>query len=190
MNTSDSLAMGHLHLRWSGNEAIPGGCVSVELAKVTEWRERWESEGALSVVQAISPLSALPLEERNRLAILASGPGAALAGLVAEALGCSRVDLVLHPNDQEAYQTAGGRATLYSRLEEVPDGRFFHHAFQGCGLEEPNPADSHLHRRRLKPEGTLTLFGFPDSKLLDIFQTYSKLGLSLRGSGFNSLSMV
>ena len=50
--------------------------------------------------------------------------------------------------------------------------------------------DSNLLRRRLKPEGTLTLFGFPESKLMEIFQSYSKLGFSLRGSGFQSLSMV
>ncbi|MDP6129370.1 MAG: hypothetical protein QGH77_07170 [Planctomycetota bacterium] len=190
MTSPESIAIGHIHLRWGGTETVPGESIAVELAEAADCRERWESDGALHALQAISPLSALPLEERNRLGILAVGPGAALTGLIAEALGCSRVDLVLHPDDRAAYQAAGGRATLHSRLEGVPDGRFFHYALHGCGTGEPDINDSNLLRRRLKPEGTLTLFGFPESKLMEIFQSYSKLGFSLRGSGFQSLSMV
>mgnify|MGYP000896522819 FL=1 len=103
MTSPESIAIGHIHLRWGGTETVPGESIAVELAEAADCRERWESDGALHALQAISPLSALPLEERNRLGILAVGPGAALTGLIAEALGCSRVDLVLHPDDRAAY---------------------------------------------------------------------------------------
>jgi len=169
--TSSPIRLGHLEL---------------DLGDNLDSLESWKREGGLLAVQALSPLAALPSEKRERLSLMAAGPGSALAVLTAVALGFGRVDAALHPDDQEACRApleTLGKSNLVGRVEDLPRDARHHRALLGMDGEIPRRADWDPLVSVLRHEGQLVVFGFPRSSQEQVFENLASSGMSLRANG-------
>ena len=179
--------IGQLRLTHGATVPPKAGVVDVDLAPAGARAEEWQRTGGLLALQAIAPAAGLPATMRARMSVLAVGPAAALVGYVALRLGAKRVELVLHPEDREAFEALAGedlaRAGIHRRLEEVPNGAFHDLASFGCDGTVPALDQCEPLVRRLRPEGQLLLYGLPSDMLEPVFDDLARRGLSLRAMG-------
>ncbi len=179
------------HLRLNRGEVLPPlqGVVDLELASAGALVDEWLRAGGMLALQAIAPAAALPQPVRSRMSFLGVGPGAALAAYAALRLGAQRAEVVLHPDEQDAFdrlaRTAAEpeRAASYRRIEDVPNGAFHDMTAYGCDGAVPSLDLCAPLVRRLRPEGQLLLYGFPADALDRMFDEVASRGLSLRAMG-------
>ena len=186
---TEPLRIGDLRL-FRGDPPPPErGVVDVDLGAAGPRVDDWSRSGGLLALQAIAPAAALPNGTRARLSFLGVGPGAALAGYAALRLGARRTELVLHPDDQAAFDALAGndraskRVAAYRRIEDAPDGAFHDMVALGCDGAVPPMDQCAPLVRRLRPEGQLLLFGLPADGLEEVFDEVARRGLSLRAMG-------
>jgi len=181
------------HLLLSQEREMPQGSdheVVVPLAPVAEELESWQQAGAMLAAQAMAPVAAMPLAVRKRLHFLGEGPGCGLAAWIALHLGCSQVEVVLHPSEREGFEAAVAKVDLLEpfrnllAISDAEDGAFFHMVAYGCdGVLPESLAVTAPLVRRMRPEGQLLLFGLPANELEEAFDRAARRGLSLRAMG-------
>ncbi|RMH02746.1 MAG: hypothetical protein D6702_07945 [Planctomycetota bacterium] len=187
-----SRRVGSLLLRWSEDAPRPGKRdLAVDLAPAADRMAAWIADGGLLAAQALHPVAGLPPEQRRGLRLTAAGPAAALAGLVAAAIGFARIAAALHPDDREAFSAAmeriggGAEVAVVDRMADLPTDHANDYAFLGCGGTPPRPDLLGPLVHRLRPEGQLVLFGLPRAAMRASFDDFSARGLSLRAAGID-----
>lgn len=181
---------GHLYLSHAVQEGEKPHEIWVPLQPIAPLLEDWLAAGGLLAAQAMAPIAAMPKDSRGRLRFLGEGPGVGLAAWIALHLGCPRVEVVLHPQEEAHLQTAidktkfGDRFRCLKRIDDVDDGAFFMLVAYGCdGLLPDSLAVTAPLVKRMRPEGQLLLFGLPSNELEEAFDRAAKRGLSLRAMG-------
>lgn len=180
--------IGHLRLSRGERPQATPGVVDLDLGPAGERFEEWQRAGGLLGLQALAPAAGLPEEQRARMSVLAAGPGAALIGYAALALGARHVEVVLHPEDRQAFEAltdreSRQRATVHQRVEDAPGGALHALAAFGCDGAVPDIVQCEPLVRRLRPEGQLLLYGLPSDMLEPVFDELARRGLSLHAMG-------
>jgi hypothetical protein len=188
--TDELRRIGHLRLSRGGRPQATPGVVDLELGPAGERFDEWQRAGGLLGLQALAPAAGLPADQRARMSVLAAGAGAALIGYAALALGARDVEVVLHPEDHEAFEAlldreAKQRATVHRRAEDAAGGALHALAAFGCDGAVPDIALCEPLVRRLRPEGQLLLYGMPTDMLEPVFDELARRGLSLHAMGID-----
>ncbi|MHC4823607.1 MAG: hypothetical protein ACYTEP_06275 [Planctomycetota bacterium] len=188
--TGDPLQLGDLLLSPEQTDVAPGHSVAVPLGAAGEQLGDWIQAGALLAAQAMAPAAALPMHVRKRLSFLGMGPGSAMAAYIAICMEAGHVEVVLHPNDVEAFNELVARRSSptevrkLGRVEDASDGAFHDMVAYGCDRQVPESLGvAGPLVKRMKPEGQLLLFGFPQSRMEEMFERSAKKGMSLRAMG-------
>jgi hypothetical protein len=147
----------------------------------------WQASGALLGVQALTPLTTAPERQRRAMGFLGAGAGCAVPALAALRLGFGRVELVLHPDEEEPMRAmaaaagAAGELLLHRRVDQAADGAFHNWAMVGTEGQAPGSLEPFApFVRRLRPEGQMVLFGLPVAALEETFLRAAAHGMALR----------
>jgi hypothetical protein len=184
------LQLGDLYLSREKTDVAPGHATAVPLGEAGEMLDAWIEAGGLLAAQAMAPGAALPSHVRKRLSFLGVGPGIALAAYIAVCMEVGRVEVVLHPNDVEAFNRLLARHTSptevvkLARVEDAEDGAFHDLVAMGCDGQVPDKLSvAGPLVKRMRPEGQLLLFGLPAREVQSVFDRAAKKGMSLRAMG-------
>ncbi|PCJ53072.1 MAG: hypothetical protein COA70_10450 [Planctomycetota bacterium] len=189
--TADTpLQLGDLLLSLDETGEAPGHGVAIPLGAGGDVISSWISAGGLLAAQAMAPAAAFPAHTRKRLSFLGMGPGSAMAAYIAVCMEIGHVEIVLHPNDVDAFQNLVARRNSptevrkLSRVEDATDGAFHDMVAFGCDGKVPESLrDAGPLVRRMRTEGQLLIFGFPADEIKNVFDRAAKKGLSLRAMG-------
>lgn len=190
LTSGNPLQLGDLLLSPEQTDVAPGHAVAVPLGAAGDQLEEWIHSGALLAAQAIAPAAALPIHIRKRLSFLGMGPGSAMAAYIAVCIEVGHVEVVLHPNDVEAFNNLIARrgsptkVRKLGRIDDASDGAFHDMVAYGCDRQVPESLGvAGPLVKRMRPEGQLLLYGFPMSRMDEVFERAAKKGLSLRAMG-------
>ncbi len=190
LSLDSPLQLGNLCLSRQQSCAEQGSGIEVPLGPAGDLLEEWIAAGGLLAAQAMAPGAAWPLAVRQGLSFLAMGPGAAMAAYIAVCMEAGKVEVVLHPNDVDAFQhlvtlrQSSTEVQIFKRIDDAPDGAFHNMVALGCDGQIPQSLQEAAPLvKRMRTEGQLLLYGVPATAIKEVFDRAAQKGMSLRAMG-------
>lgn len=182
-----ALRLGDFFLQYAPDASPSEQDLVLDLRPAAARVPEWQASGALLGVQALTPLTTTPERLRRAMGFLGAGASAAVPALAALRLGFGRIELVVHPEDEEPMRalaaTAGaaGELLLHRRVDDARDGAFHNWVLVGTDGQAPGSLEPFApFVRRLRPEGQMVLFGLPITALEETFLRAAAHGMALR----------
>lgn len=173
-----------------GAAAEPGeAMVTLDLRRHQETARTWLGNGALLGLQALHPLVS-PHVDPTGLRFLGAGPGAGAAAWVAARVRMASVVLVADAEEEGRVRAlmegvADATPIRFVRSPDQLDGAVLDHVvvvgLGGASVGEV--ARFGPYALRLRPEGQMSLFGFPDPEVPDTSEAMAVQGFALRAYG-------